>query len=189
MSRSIDKILTFHAQRRRMPSYSEMMGLLGYRSKLTIYRRVHEWIRQGHLKKDSAGRIVLARPPHSLRVLGTVEAGWPSPAEEELVDTMSLDEFLIQNKEATFILKVKGDSMQDAGILPGDMLLVERGATAKDGDIVIAEVDGQWTAKYFRKKGGKVYLEPANKKYKTIEPREELKLAAVVRAVIRKYAS
>lgn len=188
MPPAIDKILTFYIQHRRMPSYSEMTGLLGYRSKRTIYRRVHEWIREGYLKKDSAGRIVPDGLLRSVRVLGTVEAGWPSPAEEELVDTMSLDEFLIQNKEATFILKVKGDSMKDAGILPGDMLLVERGRTAKNGDIVIAEVDREWTAKYFRKKGNKVYLEPANKKYKAIEPQEELKVAAVVLAVIRKYA-
>ncbi len=60
-------------------------------------------------------------------VLGTVTAGVPSAAEEELADTMSLDEYLITNKEVTYILKVNGESMIEAGILPGDMLLVERG--------------------------------------------------------------
>ena len=122
-----------------------------------------------------------------VRVLGTVEAGWPSPAEEELTDTMSLDEWLIRNKEATYILKVKGDSMIDAGIMDGDMVLLERGREAKDGDIVVAEIDGAWTMKYLSKKGKQVTLEPANKKYKTIIPKEELKVAAVVMAVIRKY--
>src|SRR5436309_5403751 len=91
---------------------------------------------------------------HSITVLGTVEAGWPSPAEEELSDTMSMDEYLIRKKEATYMLKVSGDSMVDAGIMPGDMALVERGVVAKDGHIVIAEIDGKWTMKYFRKRGG-----------------------------------
>ncbi len=124
---------------------------------------------------------------YSITVLGTVEAGWPSPAEEELSDTMSLDEYLIRNKDATYMLKVSGDSMVDAGIMPGDMVLVERGVAEKDGHIVIAEIDGKWAMKYLRKRGGKVYLESANKKYKPFYPTQSLKIAAVVRAVIRRY--
>ena len=101
---------------------------------------------------------------------------------------MSLDEYLITNKEATYLLKVNGESMIEAGILPGDLLLVERGAAPRDGDIVIAQVDRDWTMKYFRKRGRRVFLEAANKDFKPIHPQEELQVAAVVRAVIRKYA-
>jgi repressor LexA len=139
------------------------------------------------LEKDAAGKLLPGRAFHALPILGTVTAGFPSPAEEELTDTMSLDEFLITNKEATYILKVNGESMIDAGILPGDMLLVERGAKPHDGDIVIAQVDREWTMKYFRRRGQQVFLEAANKDFKPIHPTEELKIAAVVRAVIRKY--
>ena len=114
-----------------------------------------------------------------MRVLGTVAAGWPSPAEEELLDTMSLEEFLIGRPESTYMLKVQGDSMVDAGIMPGDMVLVERGVKEKDGDIVIAEVDGEWTMKHYRKRGRKVCLEAANRKYKPIFPKQELRIAAV----------
>jgi len=64
---------------------------------------------------------------------------------------------------------------------------VERGIQAKSGQIVIAEIDGKWTMKYFRKKDGKVFLEAANKKYKPFYPEQDLKIAAVVRAVIRRY--
>ena len=124
---------------------------------------------------------------NTISLLGTIEAGWPSAAEEELVDTMSLDEYLIRNKEATYMLRVKGDSMIDAGILPDDLVLVERGKTAKDGDIVIAQIDREWTMKYFRKKGSKIWLEAANEKYKPIFPDEELTIAAVVVALIRRY--
>src|ERR1700693_3413162 len=96
---------------------------------------------------------LLSRGPKApvIGVLGSVAAGFPSPAEEELVDTLSLDDLLIQNREATFLLKVSGDSMTGAGILPGDMVIVDKGQTPKSGDIVIAEVDGAWTMKYLRK--------------------------------------
>ncbi len=122
-----------------------------------------------------------------IRVLGTVEAGFPTAAEEELADTMSLDDFLIKNREKTFMLKVKGDSMIEAGIMPGDMVLVERTNDARLGDIVIAEVDREWTMKYLQKKNGKAILLPGNPKYSPIMPKEELKIGAVVRAVIRRY--
>ena len=117
-----------------------------------------------------------------------VEAGWPSPAEEELIDTMNLHEYLIENEAATYILKVTGDSMLDAGIQPGDLVIVERTNAPRVGDIVIAEVDGAWTMKYLRKRGNQLYLQPANRKYKPIFPTQELKIAAVVKAVVRKYS-
>ena len=141
----------------------------------------------GIVDKDPSGKLIPLRIFGEVRVLGTVEAGFPSPAEEELADTMSLDEYLIKNKEATYILKVKGESMIDAGIIPGDMVLVERGKDPKDGDIVVAEVDSEWTMKYFRKRGEMVWLEAANKKYKDIIPEEKLTIAAVVKALIRRY--
>jgi repressor LexA len=122
------------------------------------------------------------------KVLGVVEAGWPSPAEEELLDTMSFDEYLAPNKAASYILRVSGDSMIDAGIHPGDMVLVERTSQTRDGDIVIAEVDGEWTLKYFRQQGQRVWLESANAAYPPITPERELQVVAVVRAVVRKYA-
>jgi repressor LexA len=67
------------------------------------------------------------------------------------------------------------------------MVIVDKGQTPKSGDIVIAEVDGQWTMKYLKKRGDSVALIPANPKYKPIRPRHELKIAGVVTAVIRKY--
>ena len=77
--------------------------------------------------------------------------------------------------------------MIEAGLLPGDLVLVERRADAKDGDIVIAQIDQGWTMKYFRKRGRKIWLEPANKKYHPITPTQELTIAAIVIAAIRKY--
>jgi len=181
------KILKFYRRNRRMPSYGEIAALAGFKSKNAASKLVAKLIDLGIIAKDTTGRLIPKKLDAPVRLLGVVEAGWPSPAEEELIDTMSLDDYLIPNKEATFMLQVKGDSMIEAGIMPGDQVLVERGAEPKEGDIVIAEVDGSWTMKYFRKRGGKVVLVPANKKYKPITPKQELRIAAVVKAVIRKY--
>jgi repressor LexA len=122
-----------------------------------------------------------------LKCLGVVRAGFPSAAEEELADILSLDEWLVRRPEASFLLKVEGDSMVDAGILPGDVILVERGLRPRDGDIVVAQVDGEWTLKYLgRDKFGPV-LEAANVHYGALRPRRTLSVEGVVRAVVRRY--
>ncbi|MEK7816864.1 MAG: transcriptional repressor LexA [Actinomycetota bacterium] len=185
--RHFDKIVAFYRASHRMPSHAEIARVAGLKSKGTTYKLVNRLVDLGLVEKDEKGKLLPGRRFHSLPLLGAVEAGWPSPAEEELLDTMSLEEFLISRPESTYMLKVQGDSMVGAGIMPGDMVLVERGVKEKDGDIVIAEVDGEWTMKHYRKRGRKVCLEAANRKYKPIFPKQELRIAAVVRAVIRKY--
>jgi len=170
-----------------MPSFSEMGELTGIRSKGAVSKFINKLIQNNVLEKDEKGKLIPKSIAAAARVLGTVEAGFPSPAEEELADTMSLDDFLIQNPQSTFLLKVSGDSMSGAGILPGDMVIVDKGQSPKSGDIVIAEVDGEWTMKYLRKRGSDVALIPANPKYKPIKPERELKIAGVVTAVVRKY--
>lgn len=183
----LDKLFNFYWKNERMPSYSELMELYSFRSKNSAYKFIQKLEKLGFIKKDSKGRLIpqaLARP---LRVLGAVEAGFPSPAEEELLDTLSLDKWLIDNPSSTFMLRVTGDSMEGAGILPGDMVIVDRSLTPKNGDIVIAEVDGQWTMKYLRKEKDGLLLVPANPKYRPIKPKKELKIGGVVTAVVRKY--
>jgi repressor LexA len=187
ISSRVRKIKKFYQDTGRMPSYAEIGSLTGLRSKNAVFKFVAKLERMKVVEKDTKGRLIPLAVARPVRVLGTVEAGFPSPAEEELVDTLSLDEFLIQNREATFLLKVSGDSMSGAGILPGDMVIVDKGLTAKSGDIVIAQVDGEWTMKYLRKRGDTVTLVPANPKYQPIRPKNELKVAGVVTAVVRKY--
>lgn len=183
----VREIAHFYQTKGRMPSFSEMGELTGMRSKGAVSKFINKLIQGNILRKDEKGKLIPGSIASAARVLGTVEAGFPSPAEEELADTMSLDDFLIQNPQATFLLKVSGDSMSGAGILPGDMVIVDKGQTPKSGDIVIAEVDGEWTMKYLRKRGSDVALIPANPKYKPIKPKKELRIAGVVTAVVRKY--
>ncbi len=180
-------IREFYRKQGRMPSYSEIGELTGLRSKNAVFKFIGRLEKLNVLERDKKGRLIPLALANPVRVLGTVEAGFPSPAEEELADTLSLDELLIRNREAAFLLKVSGDSMTGAGIMPGDMVIVDRGRTAKSGDIVIAQVDGEWTMKFLRKRGETVTLVAANPKYQPIKPKTELKIAGVVTAVVRKY--
>jgi len=183
----IEAIAGFYHDKGRMPSLSEIGDLVGFRSKNAGHKLISKLVELNILERDPKGRLIPKSIAAPVRVLGTVEAGFPSPAEEELADNLSLNDLLIQNPQSTFMLKVSGESMSGAGILPGDMVIVDRGQPHKSGDIVIAEVDGAWTMKYLEKKGEQIILVPANPNFKPIRPRRELKIAGVVTAVIRKY--
>jgi len=170
-----------------MPTYSEMVTLLDVRSKSVVNFWVEKLVAAGVLKKDAKGFLHPARRTLSLPLVGEVRAGFPSPAEEELRDTISLDEYLIARPESSFLLEVSGDSMIGEGIKPGDLVIVEKGREPRNGDVIIAQVDGEWTMKYFRKKRGGVVLESANPNYPPIRPQRELTVGGVITAVVRKY--
>src|SRR5271169_3502736 len=176
-----------YRKRGRMPNFAEIGDLMGSSMKYAASNLIGKLEKLNVVIRDKTGKLVPKSMAMPVKVLGTVEAGFPSPAEEELVDNLSLDDLLIQNPEATFLLKVSGDSMSGAGILPADMVLVDRGESPKSGDIVIAEVDGEWTMKYLKKRGESIVLLPANPKFQPIRPKKELKIAGVVIAVLRKY--
>jgi SOS regulatory protein LexA len=184
----VRKLKAFFLREKRLPGYNEMLKLFGYRSKNAVFGLLEKLRELGYVSKVRGKLAFTAKLRGGVRLLGAVQAGFPSPAEEELVDTLSLDEFLIQRPEATFLLKVSGDSMVDAGIFPGDMVLVEKGVAPKSNDIVVAQVDGEWTLKYFQRDRKGVRREPANRKYKAIRPRQSLEIGGIVRSVIRKYA-
>lgn len=181
------KLESFYEDNKRMPTYSEMMKLFGFKSKNAVFKVVEKLIDAGLVAKDHLGRLVPSQTFGEVPMLGFVTAGFPATVEEEMADTVSLDELLIEKKAFTYMLEVDGDSMIEAHIAKGDMVLVEKCNSAKDGDIVIAEVDGEFTMKYLRKKGSRAWLEPANKNYKPIYPEHSLNINAVVKAVIRKY--
>lgn len=187
MQRSKQKMLEFYRSHKRMPSFAEVASLFDYKSKNAASKLIEKFIENSFITKDKQGKLIPGALFYDTPFLGTIKAGFPSPAEEELQDTLSLNDYLIENKEATYLLEVDGDSMIDAHIAEGDMVIAERATDAKDGQIVIAEVDGEFTMKYLRKSGGKVWLEPANKNYKPIYPDNDLKITAIVKGIIRKY--
>ena len=121
----------------RAPTLQEICDLFDVNSKNTASLMAKGFVKAGILDKTESGRLCV--PVHKgrpFKLLGSVTAGFPSPAEESLLDTMSLEEFLINRPESTFMLRVDGDSMIDAGILTNDIVLIERGRNARNGDIV-----------------------------------------------------
>jgi len=187
-TKTVQKIIAgFFRENRRMPSYAEMINLLGVKSKSVVNFWVNKLVEAGIIEKDDRGHLTFTKRPFAIPLVGSVQAGFPSPEEESLCDVLSMDEYLISRPDSSFLLQVSGDSMIGEGIKEGDLVIVEKGREPRNGDIVIAEVDGEWTMKYFRKQGKQVVLEAANPKYPIIKPKTELKVGGIVTAVIRKY--
>jgi DNA polymerase V len=109
-------------------------------------------------------------------VSASVEAGFPSPADDHLERALDLNEELVRNPAATFFVRVKGESMRDAGIRSGDILVVDRSLSPVDRQIVVAMIDGEFTVKRFRKKNGRITLEAENPSFSPIDVGEDQEL-------------
>ena len=118
-----------------------------------------------------------------------VMAGFPSPAEQYAEQALDLNELLVKHPAGTFFVRAAGDSMVQAGIMPGDILVVDRALDAVDGSIVIAAVDGEFTVKYLRNKDNVLELVAANPQYKpiTFAGENELQIFGVVTAAIHQF--
>lgn len=129
-----------------------------------------------HLPAESPGRVPL--PLFGYRVT----AGFPSPADDHVEDRLDLNELLVQHREATYFLRVKGDSMVGAGIHPGDIIVVDCSIDAQDGHVVVAEVNGELTVKRLRQVAGVPELHPENPAYPVIcfQDGQELRIWGVV---------
>lgn len=103
-----------------------------------------------------------------------ISAGFPSPAETSLEDRLSLNDLLIEHPAATFFIRVEGDSMTEAGIFSGDLLVVDRAAPVRHGCVVVAILDGEFTVKRLNLRQSRPCLEPANPAYDVIEIQEEM---------------
>ena len=184
----IRRLRQFWRLERRAPTYAEMLDLFDYKSKNAVFGLLRKLEEAGYVAKDSNGRIALLNKlTGTVRILGSIAAGFPTQEEEQETDAITLDEYLVKNLDRTYMLTVRGDSMIDAGIMPGDIVLVEKGPKPNQNDIVVARVDEEWTLKYYVRDNAGVRLEPANPKYKFIRPLRSLQTGGVVRAAIRKY--
>ena len=120
-----------------------------------------------------------------------VQAGFPSPAEDFAVKRIDLTEVLVTHPQATFLLRVSGESMKDAGIFDGDMLVVDKAIKPRHGHIVVAVVDGEFTVKYLHMRAGRVKLKPANVTFPEILPKDgqTLEVWGVVTSSIKRFVS
>ena len=118
-----------------------------------------------------------------------VPAGFPSPADDHIEKKLDLNDYLIKQKEATFFVRIKGDSMIDAGIHDNDIVIVDKSQKASNGDIVLASIDGDFTVKLLSSYQSKYRLLAANEKYKPIEINESMQFEVwgVVTGAVRKF--
>ncbi|MCL1888821.1 MAG: translesion error-prone DNA polymerase V autoproteolytic subunit [Kiritimatiellaeota bacterium] len=135
-----------------------------------------------------------ATPPRGKKTLpplatAAVVAGFPSPAEQYAENPLDLNELMVHNAPATFYVRVAGDSMSGAGILNGDILVVDKSLAAQNNDIVVASVGGDFTVKYLRRRGAKVSLEAANPAYPAIvfASEMELRVWGVATGLVRRF--
>lgn len=181
------RLQDYYAQHRVLPSYASIGALVGLTSKASVAGMVLRLKAEGFLdsspdRRLKPGRRFLERP-----IAESVQAGLPTPAAESAPDTLTIDEYLVANPSNTILIKVKGDSMIDAGIHPGDVVVVEKRPAANVGDIVVAILDNEFTLKRLDREKGRVVLRPENRAYPVIRPKDDAEIFGVVVGLFRKY--
>ena len=181
----------------KSPTIREIREHLKLNSDNSIVKHIRALTEKGYIQKDDTPRGIKlldsvkaklsGASTVSLPVLGFIPAGGPVVTDEYVSDWMSVGDDLAKSTEGYFILNVTGSSMINAGILEGDLVVVNAKKQPRDGDIVVALVDNANTLKRFVKRDGKVYLKAENKNYKDIHPLEELVVQGVVTSLIRRY--
>lgn len=182
-----DKIIMFYDEHERVPTYEEMKRLFNVKSKNTVAYKVRKLIEEGTLVKE--GRRLAMGVVGGFLKLGNIQAGFPTTQEEaQEIEKISLDRMLLRKRGRTFLVEVQGESMRDAGIYEGDLVVVEQGREPLKGDIVVARIDNEYTLKYFNIEKGKPVLIPANKKFKKMYPNpDQFHIEAVASAIVRRY--
>ncbi|MDD4287633.1 MAG: transcriptional repressor LexA [Candidatus Peribacteraceae bacterium] len=191
----LNYIREFQTKRGYSPSLADLALAFGVRSKNAIAKVVNALLREKQLEKDPKGRIKILEMPETferpqpmvLPLFGPIAAGFATAAEEQAEEQITVEDFLVRDRAKTFLLRVKGDSMINAGIQEGDIVIVERGREPKVNDIVVGILDGEFTLKRLKKNKGKFYLQAENTAYPDMYAVEDLQVAGVVRGVMRKY--
>ncbi len=181
------KLQDYYAKHRVMPSYATLGELVGLSSKASVAELV---------LRLKAERLVESTPDRRLKpgkrffersLEESVHAGMPHPAFDSRPETVSIDDYLVYHPSKTTLITVKGDSMINAGIHDGDIVVVEKRATANVNDLVVAIVEGDFTLKRLGREKGRMVLIPENKAYPVIRPKEDLEIFGVVVGQFRRY--
>lgn len=163
------------------PSVREIGDAVGLSSTSSVHNQLAALERSGYLRRDPARpRAIEVRidadtdlptstvPMRSVPLVGEIAAGAPIVAEERVEDLYPLPRTLV-GEGTLFMLRVRGDSMLQAGVFPGDLVVVRQQPTVEQGEMCAAMIDGEATVKFFRRtRGGEVFLDPANEGYEPI---------------------
>lgn len=176
------------------PSYQEIADYFGLTSKATVYSHVKTLEDKGYLKSPSEARSMevipvessIDRPAVELPMVGMIAAGEPIEAIENR-EHVTVPRDFIRDPDDAFVLRVRGDSMVDDGILNGDFVIVERNFYPKNGDVVVALLENEYATlkRYYREKNY-IRLQPANRNYRPLKVKNPV-IQGIVRGVIRKF--
>lgn len=184
----LGKLQDYYAKHRAFPSYKRLAAVLGLASTSAVSWVLTRLEKSGHLARNADGVWVPAARFHERKIADMpVRAGLPVAIENAGLDPFLIDEYLVDEPSSTLMIPVRGDSMKDAGILDGDIAIVERRDQAKARDLVVAIVDREFTLKILAQEDGQYVLRPANADYPVIRPKGELRIHGVVRGIVRKY--
>lgn len=185
----LSSLQDYYARHRALPSYASIGDLLGLRSKSSVAALVARLKLAGVVESTPDRRLAPTRRFFERPLAASpVQAGMPNAVEDGATDALTIDDYLIEHPSRTVLVRVKGDSMIDAGILEGDLVVVEKRSSARRGDIVIAIVDSQFTLKRLDLERGRFILRPENKAYPVIRPEGALEVFGVMVGLVRKTA-
>jgi SOS-response transcriptional repressor LexA len=187
--RILATLQAYWSAHRAMPSFSAIASQVAL-SVSTVADGVAKLKEADFLKAGPTGRLQPGRRFFERQMLGRVQAGMPAEVPDVQPEGMVIDEYLVDTPEDTVLLTVKGESMRDAGLLPGDVVVVRRELQPNAGDIVVAMVDGaEMTIKQlFQTPDGHWYLHARNADFPDIYPKEQLRFIGIVIGQFRRYA-
>lgn len=186
-SKVLAAIQDHHARQRAMPSFADVARAVGI-SISTVAFHVEGLRENGFLGATSTGRLVPGKAFFQRTVVSSVRAGLPALVDDSAPEALLIDEYLIDTPSRTFLLTVKGESMVEAGLFPGDVLVVKRGAVAVPGDIVVVNANGEGTVKELAQdEAGELYLHARNPAFPDIAPAEGFEVMGVVTGQFRRY--
>ncbi|NND84392.1 MAG: transcriptional repressor LexA [Acidimicrobiia bacterium] len=193
----LDYIRSMVQSRGYPPSVREIGEALGLSSPSTVHSHLSSLVRFGYLRRDPSkpraievvddtpATALLTGPTREVPLVGHIAAGSPILAEEDVEDVMALPEQLVGGGPV-FMLRVRGDSMVDAGILDGDLVVVRRQPTAENGEIIAALVDGEEaTVKHLERRNDAIVLHPANARYEPMVFTDGVEVLGKVVSVLR----
>lgn len=184
----LEKLRSYWKRHHAFPSMAKLCEVVGLSSTASVFDLVTRLKDAGYVQRVE-GRIAPTKRFFARPLLGTVRAGLPQPRQEDDdFEVLTIDDYLVPDPNRTFLARVKGDSMRDASLLDGDMVVVQKNCPTKVGDIVVAVVDGHVTVKYLRQQpDGRFFLQPANSAFADILPEGELEILGVVVGQFRSY--
>lgn len=182
----LEKLQDYYAQNQVLPSYAAIGKLIGLKSTSSVSAFLGRLKAAGYVETTARRLRPSARFYERPLMQSRVSAGLPSRAYDGLSEGLAIDAHLVSRPSRTFLITVKGDSMIDAGLMPGDTVIVEKTDTAGDGSIVVALVDDAYTVKRLVRENLRYVLKPENKAYPVLRP-DSIEIAGVVVGSFRKY--